>query len=227
MGTDANHMTQQDINRAIEYLMPSGLFSKRARPLMRPPQEIYPKKKEAQFDAEGRPFSSFFYTSQPNFYETSYVSAIAVAPKISEYLLKLNAFEDRLIRKGIVTPPEDTRIELLSSEWLSFKEMKAKFLEAFNEKKYESLVDALERLVSHPYSKMAKDFIMEYRKEVKAVSSQIQIPPLMYDENDRPYMTAKGMRKYCIANVVVRGNGTGKVDINGQNLLYFEFMQDR
>jgi hypothetical protein len=72
--------------------MPSGLFSKRARPLMRPPQEIYPKKKEAQFDAEGRPFSSFFYTSQPNFYETSYVSAIAVAPVIDPEFYESNFF---------------------------------------------------------------------------------------------------------------------------------------
>src|ERR1700733_5901051 len=85
--------------------------------------------------------------------------------------------------------------DLLSSEWLSFKEMKQKFLETFNEKKYDSLIQALERLVSHPYSKAAKDFIMEYRKEVKAVSTQIQIPPLMYDENNRPYMTAKGLQR--------------------------------
>ncbi|CAG2115994.1 unnamed protein product, partial [Medioppia subpectinata] len=73
MGTDAKHMTQQDIDKAIEYLMPSGLFSRRARPVMRPPTEIYPKKKTAQFDVEGKPFNSFFYTSQPNFYESSFV----------------------------------------------------------------------------------------------------------------------------------------------------------
>ncbi|CAG2111975.1 unnamed protein product [Medioppia subpectinata] len=115
----------------------------------------------------------------------------------------------------------------MGSEWLSYKEMKAKFLEYFTEKKYQSLIEALERLVIHPYSKAAKDFIMEFRKEVKAVSKQIQVPPLMLDHNARPYMTGKAMRKYCIAEVVVRGNGTGKVDINGKDLLYFEFMQDR
>ncbi|CAG2121956.1 unnamed protein product, partial [Medioppia subpectinata] len=168
---------------------------------------------------EGKPFNSFFYTSQPNFYESSF--------KISEYLRKLNDFEDRLMSKGVVTPPDNTKIDLLGSEWLSYKEMKAKFLEYFTEKKYQSLIEALERLVIHPYSKAAKDFIMEFRKEVKAVSKQIQVPPLMLDHNARPYMTGKAMRKYCIAEVVVRGNGTGKVDINGKDLLYFEFMQDR
>ena len=41
---------------------------------MRPPEEIFPKKKAAQFDVSGRPFSSMFYTGRPNFYETCYVS---------------------------------------------------------------------------------------------------------------------------------------------------------
>ncbi len=53
--------------------MPSGLFDKRARPLMRPPRDVYPKKKEAQFDCEGRPFHYMFYTGKPNFYETCFV----------------------------------------------------------------------------------------------------------------------------------------------------------
>lgn len=98
--------------------MPSGLFSKRARPQMRPPQEIFPKKKEAQFDIDGRPFSSMFYTGKSNFYETCYVMTFHVCfvlnfdylQKISEYMQKMNDFEDRLIRKGITSPPEDAKL---------------------------------------------------------------------------------------------------------------------
>ena len=100
-------------------------------------------------------------------------------------------------------------------------------MESLNEEKYKNLIQAFERLLSHPYSKIAKDFLMEYRKEVKSLSSQMQIPPLLVDDNGRHYMTARGMRKYCIAEVIVRGNGTGKVDINGKDILYFEFLQDR
>ncbi len=71
--------------------------------------------------------------------------------------------------------------------------MKILFLEKFDENKYQSLINAFDRLVSHPYSRRAENFIMKFRKEVKAVSAQMDIPPLMYDQNGRPYMTARGL----------------------------------
>lgn len=37
-----------------------------------------------------------------------------------------------------------------------------------------------------------------------------------------------GTRKHCYAYVTVRGNGTGKVNINGRDtILYFNNIQDR
>lgn len=83
--------------------------------------------------------------------------------------------------------------DVFGSEWLSYSEMRIKFLESFDEQKYENLIQAFDRLLSHPYSKKVKDFIFEYRKEVKSVSSQMNIPPLLVDENGRPYMTARGL----------------------------------
>ena len=38
-----------------------------ARPVMKPPEEIFPKQKDVEFDLEGRPFHPFFYTLKPNF----------------------------------------------------------------------------------------------------------------------------------------------------------------
>ena len=58
---------------AIRYLFPSGLFEKKARPMMKPPQEIYPKQKAAQFDMSGRPHHPFFYTDAPNFFYIMHV----------------------------------------------------------------------------------------------------------------------------------------------------------
>lgn len=102
--------------------------------------------------------------------------------------------------------------------------------------------------MKHPYSKLAKDFILKYRKEIISAVELLEIPPLKHDENGRPYMNAVGMfwlcfalfahiclhcicilgsRKFCIAHVTVRGNGTGKVDINGKDILYFSSIQDR
>lgn len=83
--------------------------------------------------------------------------------------------------------------ETQGSDWLTYREMRLKLLESFDEQKYQNLILSFERLLSHPYSKLAKDFIQEYRKEIQSVSSQMQIPPLMTDENGRPYMKAKGL----------------------------------
>lgn len=42
--------------------------------MMKHPDEIYPKKKAAEFDLNGRPHHSFFYTSKPNYYKLLHVS---------------------------------------------------------------------------------------------------------------------------------------------------------
>lgn len=34
---------------------------------MKPPEEIFPKEKDVEFNLEGRPFHPFFYTLKPNF----------------------------------------------------------------------------------------------------------------------------------------------------------------
>lgn len=118
------------------------------------------------------------------------------------------------------------------------------FLERITEAKYESFITALERLVEQPYSRMSRDFLMKFRKEILLASEIADIPPLKYDENNRPYMSALGLgdsfpgdcwlmfwllgrRKHCVAFVTVRGNGSGKIDINGRDILYFDTIQDR
>ena len=40
MGMDYETMTQEDIDKAIEYLFPSGLYDPDARPKMKPPEEV-------------------------------------------------------------------------------------------------------------------------------------------------------------------------------------------
>lgn len=64
-----------NIQEAIRYLFPSGLFDPRARPMMKHPDEIYPKRKAAEFDVNGRPYHSLFYTSKPNYYTLMHVKA--------------------------------------------------------------------------------------------------------------------------------------------------------
>ena len=38
------------LQEAIKYLFPSGLYDPRARPMMKHPSEIFPKKKDAEFE---------------------------------------------------------------------------------------------------------------------------------------------------------------------------------
>ena len=44
--------------------------------MMKHPDEIYPKQKDAEFDFSGRPFHSFFYTSKPNFFKLLHVTEV-------------------------------------------------------------------------------------------------------------------------------------------------------
>ena len=40
MGMDYEAMTQEDVDKAINYLFPSGLYNPGARPIMKPPEEV-------------------------------------------------------------------------------------------------------------------------------------------------------------------------------------------
>ena len=48
MGEDPETFTQKDTDEALKYLLPSHLFAKDARPVMKHPYEIFPKRKESE-----------------------------------------------------------------------------------------------------------------------------------------------------------------------------------
>lgn len=48
--------------------------------MMKPPEEIYPKQKAAQFDLYGRPHHPFFFTAKPHFYSLIHVSTAIITP---------------------------------------------------------------------------------------------------------------------------------------------------
>lgn len=43
---------------------------------MKPPDQVFPQRKAAEFDATGRPFHSFFYTGKANFFKLLFVSSL-------------------------------------------------------------------------------------------------------------------------------------------------------
>lgn len=77
---------------AIEYLFPSGLNDKKARPFMKPPEEVFPPRKKIQFDRTGRPFHYMFFTGFPNFYELCHEAV--------DHMKQLDKIEDKDIRQN-------------------------------------------------------------------------------------------------------------------------------
>lgn len=55
---------------------------------MRPPDQIFPQRKAAEFDEAGRPHHYLFYTSRPNFYKLLYVCI----HKTSIFILVMHIF---------------------------------------------------------------------------------------------------------------------------------------
>lgn len=219
MGLDATTLTQDDIDKAIAYLFPSGLYEKKARPMMKPPIQMFPKEKAAQFDDSGRPFSAFFYTRYPNYFSTLHT----LASKFKE----LDNFEDKMLEKGIMEPPSDSVLSLSGGVWLKIEDVQNIFMDKINEEQYNILITTLTRLLSHPYSFRCKDEIWKFRKEFVDLGAQQVIPEPSIDENGRPFVEMSGEKKHAVAKVIVRGNGSGKVTINDLDILYFPMLLPR
>jgi small subunit ribosomal protein S9 len=219
MGEDPENFTQDDIDRAIEYLFPSGLYDKRAKPLMKPPEEVFPQRKAAEFDESGRPHHSMFYTGKPNFFKLLY--------DISEEVLKLNDFEDKMIKKQKTVDPT-LQLDLSGSEWITKEQLENILVEEIKEIEYDNFKNAMDRLASLPYSYRIKDFINKYRKPLMVQTTTYDIPKVQYDKDGRSYITVyECLRKRARGDVTIRAPGTGKISINGQPITYFERMQCR
>uniref|UniRef100_D3TM49 Small ribosomal subunit protein uS9m n=1 Tax=Glossina morsitans morsitans TaxID=37546 RepID=D3TM49_GLOMM len=219
MGEDSETFTQEDINNAIEYLFPSGLYEKKARPSMRPPEEVFPARKAAEFDETGRPFHSFFYTEKPNFFKMLY--------DIVEELNKLYDLEERLLRRGQKADPNQ-KIDLTGFAWISKDQLELRLVEKLDDIEYDNFVNVMNRLIAHPYSYKCKAFIDEHTRPLMSQSAQIEIPKPQIDADGRQYITTyECLRKTARGDVTVRVPGTGKISINNQDITYFEDIQPR
>ncbi|CAG9771019.1 unnamed protein product [Ceutorhynchus assimilis] len=219
MGENPETFTQDDIDNAIEYLFPSGLYDKRARPLMKPPEEVFPQRKAAEFDETGRPYHFLFYTGRPNLYQVLHDTV----EKINE----LNNFEDTMIRKNL-QPDPNLALELSGSQWLDKNTLEQKLVEPVSDGEYSNFLKAMDRLCSLPYSHKAKDFIMEYRKPLMSNSEAFDVIKPQIGPDGRQFVTTyECRRKRAIGNVTIRFPGTGKISINGQDINYFKGIQQR
>ncbi|XP_035909371.1 28S ribosomal protein S9, mitochondrial [Anopheles stephensi] len=211
MGADVESFTQKDIDQAVQYLFPSGLYDPAARPTMKPPEEFIPKTKGAEFDETGRPFHTLFYTGRPNLFQLLF--------DIVENINKLNALEDATRLKGKSLDSAGSTLDTTGSEWLPKELLEKKIVETISDIEYENFVSAMNRLVSHPLSDRVKGFVYEYRKPLISKLENDTIPTPQHDADGRQYVTIyECLRKTARGDVTVTFPGTGKIEVNGQDL---------
>ncbi|XP_068165561.1 small ribosomal subunit protein uS9m [Antennarius striatus] len=219
MGEDPETFTQEDVDRCITYLFPSGLFEKKARPLMKHPDEIFPKQKEAQWGKDGRPFHFLFYTGKPLYYSLMH--------ETYGKIMALEAYQDRLRDKQLFDK-DFKRISAGTSRWVNQHEFHALLLENISPQDYSYFIQLMERLLAMPYSALEEEFVLRYRQQLEVQSMKERAPPLQQDHRGVAFSTAQGRRKSATSSVVLRDGGSGRVTINGKEMIeYFSVLQDR
>uniref|UniRef100_A0A1I8EGI0 Uncharacterized protein n=4 Tax=Wuchereria bancrofti TaxID=6293 RepID=A0A1I8EGI0_WUCBA len=219
LGLEPNSITQDDIDKAVEYLFPSGLTNKLALPVMKPPQEILPMLHQIAFDDEGRPKDLLFFTLAPKFYRL-----LSIVGAKTEALL------------GYQQKQEDDskthRIELLGTEWISQQMLCNKMKERITDEMYAHLIVSLDYMVSLPGAHKEWDFIFEYRKSVAVGAKDVifgaKVPPIQLVEGTNRRMAKVEVRlKASFAEVEVRDKGSGEYTVDGYSLDVFRSLQAR
>ncbi|NXH22374.1 RT09 protein, partial [Bucco capensis] len=217
MGEDPEAFTQEDIDRAIAYLFPSGLFDKRARPMMKHPTDIFPEQRKVQWGEDGRPFHFLFYTGKQSFYSLMH--------ETYEKLLNAQKHQDQLTAEDL---PQKEKRNLAGSRWLTKTELEEMLLEKLSDDDYSRFIQLLQKLVMLPCGDVEEKHIQKFSREVPAQLQKVVIEPLKYDERGVAFSTGEGARKTARATAVVYDSGTGKVTVNGADVLrYFPVLQDR
>ncbi|XP_075897717.1 small ribosomal subunit protein uS9m isoform X1 [Nelusetta ayraudi] len=219
MGEDPETFSQEDIDRSIAYLFPSGLFEKRARPHMKHPDQIFPRQRAVQWGEDRRPFHFLFYTGKQSYYSLMH--------ETYGKLLSVEKHQDRMRSKGLFSN-EVKNMSLSSSRWLTKEELEALLVENVSLQDYEHFLQLMERLLATPYSAIQEEFVLHYRRQLESQSKKQAVPPLERDQAGVAFSTAQGRRKTSQSSVVLRDGGSGRISVNGQDYLaYFPILQDR
>jgi len=218
MGKDPNvDFSQNDIDQAIEYLFPSGLFAPAARPFMRHPSRVFPKKKAPQFGWDGRPFHPLFFTGRPQFNQLLYDGRILL-----EKVMDAAAVPSRKRnREGEEEEEVDSaamamEVYVSSTKWITKEALSAKLIEKVNDREYDRFVNLGERILEHTStSHLARAYLSEYRESIGDLMRQREIrEPSVDEETGVRYSIGTGSRKCSKAEVILR-EGSGVFVING------------
>jgi len=218
MGMDVNSMTQEDVNKAIEYLFPSGLEEPGARPIMKPPEEVFPLQKATEFDYSGRPFHPFFYTNKPQYTQLMY--------EMAEHIGNITSFGDRMRALKVSPNPEEILddIAFSSTKWISKEQLSKILIEDLNDQEYNDLINSYDRLIELPFSYKSKDFIFKNRVQLSdEISSAKEVIKPEYDAEGQSFVEFTGQRKSSVATVKVVKPGSGRFIIKHVDHTDMEF----
>ncbi|KAJ8409974.1 hypothetical protein AAFF_G00210150 [Aldrovandia affinis] len=219
MGEDPENFTQEDIDKSIAYLLPSALFDKRARPVMKHPDQIFPRQRAVQWAQDGRPFHFLFYTGKQAYYSLMH--------DVFGKFLALEKYQDRMRSKGLFSQ-ETKHISLTGSRWLRKEELEELLVEPISDNDYSRFLQLMERLLPLPYSSLEEEFVQKFRRQLEVQSTKQVFQPLQQDQDGVAFSSAEGRRKTATATAVVRDVASGKILINGVDYLhYFPLVLDR
>uniref|UniRef100_H3CCS7 Small ribosomal subunit protein uS9m n=1 Tax=Tetraodon nigroviridis TaxID=99883 RepID=H3CCS7_TETNG len=217
MGEDPENFSQEDVDRSIAYLFPSGLFETKARPLMKHPEQIFPRQRAVQWGEDRRPFHFLFYTGKQSYYWLLH--------EVYGKILNLEKHEDALRAKS---RPGGRSSSLGTSRWLTREELETLLVETVSPDDYARFLQLMERLLALPLGPGEEAFVLRYRCQLEAQSKSQAVPPLQRDQRGVAFSTAEGRRKTSTSCVTLRDCGSGRVTVNGQDYLhYFPVLQDR
>lgn len=218
MGQDPETFGPDEVDKAINYLLPSGLTEKKARPMMKHPSYIMPQKLVAQFSLDGRPYHYLFYTGKPKLYEVLHTMAVKL-----ENLVEI----DKETHFKAMIPEIIPKFNFEKSEWKSQAALSEMINQKISEEEYDQFVTLGNALVQHVLAHKEKDFLMQYRDKVEVVKFRQDKSELMQEEGGRIFVAEKGSKKTSKARVKLYSVGTGKITINGDSILYFKDMPYR
>ncbi|EEB17901.1 28S ribosomal protein S9, putative [Pediculus humanus corporis] len=201
MGRDVESMDEREINRSIKYLFPSGLFHRLARPLMKPPEKVF--KQDIQnaglkVDEYGRPKNFLIYTTKPNF---------------------STALHRQSFKLGLENTPK--AMSFIESEWMTKKDLEAKFAEKLYDVEYEKFLEVYNFLLNHPYNETAAELIREYRNPIRAFNFEKKNINIVEKDGVKIVDSNLCKRDTSIGRAVLTYPGTGKLSINGEGIDYF------
>lgn len=187
---------------------------------MKHPEEIFPKQRAIQWGEDGRPFHFLFYTGKQSYYSLMHDTY--------GKLLDVEKHHNQLRAKDLLAEKTKILKDPIGSRWLIKEELEEMLVEKLSDQDYAQFIRLLERLSALPCGATEEDFVNRFRRSIPIQSKKQLIEPLQYDEQGMAFSRGEGKRKTAKAEVVVYGQGSGRIDVNGVDyLLYFPVTQDR